>query len=90
MCKWLGSQKLACYERKQKTQSFSYKACHHSIENLLFGVCRNHLLQKWLAYLKTFKGMYLFLQNNTGVGPQIVIYQLWMLVPNIIGKEIQF
>lgn len=46
MCKQLGSQKSACYEGKQKLKSFSYKACHHSIENLVFGVCKNHFLQK--------------------------------------------
>lgn len=81
--------KISLLWRETETQSFSYKACHHSIENLVFGVCKNHFLQKWLAYLKLFQRMYLFLENNTGVGPQIS--ELWMLFSNIIGREeIQF
>lgn len=66
--------KISLLWKKTETQSFSYKAYHHSIENLVFGVFfffLNHLLQKWLAYLKTFKRMYLFLENNNGVGSQI-------------------
>lgn len=63
--------KISLLWKKTETQSFSYKAYHHSIENLVFGVFKNHFLQKWLAYLKTFKRMYLFLENNIGVGSQI-------------------
>lgn len=63
--------KISLLWNKTETQSFSYKAYHHSIENLVFGVFKNHFLQKWLAYLKTFKRMYLFLENNIGVGSQI-------------------
>lgn len=74
MCKWLESQKSACYERKQKLKVFPIR---HTIIQLkilyleFFFFFLNHLLQKWLAYLKTFKRMYLFLENNNGVGSQI-------------------
>lgn len=37
--------KISLLQKKPETQkSFSYKACHNSIENLVFGVCKNYFL----------------------------------------------
>lgn len=71
MCKWLESQKSACYERKQKLNVFPIRHTIIQLKILYLEFLKITFLQKWLVYLKTFKRMYLFLENNIGVGSQI-------------------